>query len=91
MRYFNKIPILLLTITIAEIDYNHPEFNWSTIETENFKIHFHDETESTAREAATVAEVVYSSGTKLYDFEPKEKTHVVLTDPDDMANGAAYY
>ena len=91
MRYFNKIPILLLTITIAEIDYNHPEFNWSTIETENFKIHFHDETESTAREAATVAEVVYSSVTKLYDFEPKEKTHLVLTDPDDISNGAAYY
>ena len=89
--YFNRTIILISTIVFAEIDYNHPEFNWSTIETEHFKVHFHDETESTAREAATVAEAVYSKVTQLYDFEPKEKTHLVLTDPDDISNGAAYY
>jgi len=64
---------LLVSIGLAEVEYNHPEFNWHTFETENFQIHFHDETEMTAREAATVAEVIYPKITEFYDFKPKEK------------------
>ena len=90
-KYLKLIAVMTCVVTFADIDYNHPEFNWSTIETEHFKVHFHDETESTAREAATVAEEVYDKITTMYDFEPKEKTHLVLTDPDDISNGAAYY
>ena len=45
----------------------------------------------TAREAAVVAETVYYSITKFYDYEPQEKTHLILIDPDDYSNGAAYY
>ena len=82
---------LLVSIGLAEVEYNHPEFNWHTFETENFQIHFHDETEMTAREAATVAEVIYPKITEFYDFKPKEKTHLILIDPDDYSNGAAYY
>ena len=37
---------------------NHPELVWETIETEHFFIHFHKETERSAREAAIVAEKV---------------------------------
>ena len=91
MRYFIIIIVLISAILNAELDYNHPEFNWSTIETDHFMIHFHDETESTAREAATVAELIYLNVTNLYDYEPKQKTHLILTDPDDISNGAAYY
>ena len=81
----------ILSFLIASVEYNHPELNWHSLETEHFKIHFHDETEMTAREAATVAEVVYPHITKFYDFEPKNKTHLILIDPDDYSNGAAYY
>ena len=90
-KYLKLIAVMTCVVCFADVDYNHPEFNWSTIETEHFKVHFHDETESTAREAATVAEEVYDKITMMYDFEPKEKTHLVLTDPDDISNGAAYY
>ena len=75
----------------GQAEYNHPEFNWQTFETDHFKIHFHDETEMSAREAASVAETIYGPITNFYDFIPKEKTHIILTDPDDYSNGAAYY
>jgi len=83
--------ILVLSISFAQVQYNHPELNWHSIETDHFKIHFHDETEQTAREAATVAETIYPHVTALYEYEPPSKTHLVLIDPDDYSNGAAYY
>ena len=82
---------MFLSFVNAQIEYNHPELKWSTFETSHFKVHYHEETENTAREAATVAEVIYPRITEFYDFEPKEKTHLVLIDPDDYSNGAAYY
>jgi len=89
----NKTLLLVLACSFifAEVDYNHPELNWHSFETDHFKIHFHDETEMTAREAATVAEVIYPHITSFYEFEPKDKTHLILIDPDDYSNGAAYY
>ena len=83
--------VLACSFIFAEVEYNHPELNWHSFETDHFRIHFHDETEMTAREAATVAEVIYPHITGFYEFEPKEKTHLILIDPDDYSNGAAYY
>jgi len=81
----------LFSIASAQVQYNHPELNWQTFETEHFKIHFHDETEGTAREGAAVAEEIYSRVTALYDYEPPSKTHLIFIDTDDYSNGAAYY
>ena len=83
--------VLACSFIFAEVEYNHPELNWHSFETDHFRIHFHDETEMTAREAATVAEVIYPHITGFYEFKPKEKTHLILIDPDDYSNGAAYY
>ena len=91
MYYFSIIIFFSFSLLFSQIQYNHPEFNWHTFDTEHFKVHFHDETESTAREAATVAERIYGKITTLYDFEPSGKTHLILIDPDDYSNGAAYY
>lgn len=83
--------LLLVSFGFSQVTYNHPELNWHSFETEHFQIHFHDETEMTAREAATVAEVIYPEITGFYEFSPKDKTHLILIDPDDYSNGAAYY
>lgn len=72
-------------------DYNHPELQWFTFETAHFKIHYHAGTEWTAYEAARIAEAVYQPVTKLYDYEPPEKTTLIIRDTDDISNGAAYY
>ena len=71
--------------------YNHPEIDWQTIETEHFKIHFYDDTEILAREATGILEDIYPPVTELYQFEPNEKTHIIFTDTEDVANGIAYY
>ncbi|MCH7939488.1 MAG: hypothetical protein IID13_07060 [Candidatus Marinimicrobia bacterium] len=71
--------------------YNHPELDWQTFETEHFLIHFHQGTERSAREAATVAEKVYGPITRMYNFEPAAKTHLIIKDVDDDSNGLAYF
>ena len=71
--------------------YNHPEIEWQTIETEHFKIHFYTDTEILAREAAGILEYIYPLVTGLYQYEPEEKTHLTFTDTEDIANGVAYY
>ena len=82
---------LVASLALGDVQYNHPELNWYTFETDHFKVHFHDETEMTAREAATVAEMIYPPITEFYEYEPDQNTHLILIDPDDNSNGAAYY
>tara|TARA_Y100001970_G_scaffold245322_1_gene312268 strand:+ start:32007 stop:35234 length:3228 start_codon:yes stop_codon:yes gene_type:complete len=86
------ILFLLLTSLYAQFQwYNHPELDWRTIETKHFRIHYHEGTERSAREAAEVAEYVYEPITNLYDFEPQNKTDIIIKDVDDYSNGAAYF
>ena len=70
---------------------NHPELRWEVIETDHFKLYFHQGLASFADRAARAAESAYAPVTSLYGFEPAEKVRIVLNDADDFANGAAYY
>ncbi|MDZ7337311.1 MAG: BamA/TamA family outer membrane protein [candidate division KSB1 bacterium] len=72
-------------------EYNHPELDWFTLETEHFAVHFHEGAERTAREVARVAEQIYSPVTELYGYRPDGKVHFIIKDYDDNSNGAAYY
>jgi len=83
--------LFLLSFIYSQARYNHPELDWYTFETHHFKIHYHKGTEISAREAATVAEIIYPKITDFYDFEPEDKTDIILKDTDDYSNGAAYY
>ena len=75
----------------SQVEYNHPEIDWKTIETDHFSVHFYDGTEQSAREGAYIAEQIYPFVTELYDYEPPSKTHIVFLDTDDFSNGMAYY
>jgi Tol biopolymer transport system component len=70
---------------------NRSDLKWETLTTKHFKVHFHQGTEETARQAAEIAEEIYPAITRLYDFEPKTPTHLIIKDVDDYANGSAYY
>ena len=84
--------ILLFALSYGQFQwYNHPELEWKTLETDHFKIHYHQGTERSAREAAEVAEYVYTPITNLYDFRPKTKTDIIIKDVDDYSNGSAYF
>ncbi len=91
MKFSLFFVVSAFTLGFGQIQYNHNELHWHTFETDHFYIHYHDETEWTAREGAIVAETIYPKITSLYDLEPATKTHLVFIDTDDFSNGAAYY
>jgi hypothetical protein len=66
-----------------------PSFLWTTLETEHFLVHFHQDGEATARRAAAIAEDVHRRLAPRIHWEPKEKTRLVLVDAADEANGWA--
>jgi len=95
-KYKRHTLIILLLINIATSLFaqnqpHHPELEWKTLETEHFIFHFHPGTEWSVQMAMKVAESVYPYVTGLYNFEPKEKTQIIIQDTDDYANGGAYY
>jgi Tol biopolymer transport system component len=69
----------------------NPRDGWYTIETEHFSVHYHDGAERTGQLAAKIAEDVYKPITRLYQYEPLSKTHLVVRDHGDFANGAAFF
>lgn len=60
-----------------------------TLETDHFLIHFDAGYEALAREAARVAEEVHQELVPRVGHTPSEKTHLVLLDSTDLANGMA--
>jgi len=82
---------LFSSFLLAQGQYNHPELDWETIETDHFKIHFYSETENSARLGAYIADSIFASVTNLYNFKPFNKTDIIFTDVDDISNGAAYF
>jgi len=62
---------------------------WSTVETEHFKIHFGEGYEEYALRTAMIAEEVHATLTAEFGYSPREKTHIVLFDNTDLANGYA--
>jgi Tol biopolymer transport system component len=64
-----------------------PSFDWTTLETSHFLVHYHQGGEEVAQRAARVAEDVHRRLVPRIRWEPKEKTHLVLVDAMDEANG----
>jgi hypothetical protein len=64
-------------------------FAFSSIETPNFSIHFHQGLEPVARKAALFAEEAHDKLTKEFLWHPGEKTQLVLIDNSDFTNGFA--
>jgi len=75
----------------AQQGYSHPELQWFTIETEHFKVHYHEGAERTARTVAQIAEDIYKPLTDFYDWRPDGLVHFIIKDHDDTSNGAAFY
>lgn len=73
------------------VEYNHPELDWNTIETEHFEVHYHKGAERTASLTAKIAEEIYWPITSLYLYEPDGKIHFIIRDHDDFSNGITYY
>src|SRR5436190_2825987 len=70
-----------------ELRWADPQLNWRTLETEHFSVHFAEQQRAQARIAAAAAERVYAPSAALLDWRPRNRTHVVVLDSADFANG----
>jgi hypothetical protein len=66
-----------------------PAREWYTLETPHFRFHFHTDVEDVARRAATLAERVHAELAPEFDWRPRDRTEVVVTDDFDLPNGFA--
>lgn len=78
--------VLLPAAASAKFD---PSFEWMTLETPHFLIHYHQDGLETARRAAGIAEEVHRRLAPRIKWEPAERTRIVLVDATDDPNGAA--
>ena len=66
-----------------------PHYRWQTLTTEHFLVHFHDELEPVARRAAAIAEETHARLAPAMKWEPRGRTHLIVTDHVDVSNGSA--
>lgn len=75
--------------SIAAAQPRDPLLSWRTIETPHFVIHYHVPLGVLARRVAIVAERAHSTLSLVMGNESNRRTHIVLTDDSDSANGSA--
>jgi Tol biopolymer transport system component len=66
-----------------------PTLKWRTLKTAHFYIHYYKKERAVARRVAVICERVHRLLTPLMKWHPRRRTHVVLTDDTDSANGLA--
>jgi hypothetical protein len=78
--------LLFLNKNVFAVD---PGLDWKTIESEHLYVHFAEGNKVLAERALAITEAVHESLTKKLNWNPKEKTHIVLSDETDQPNGFA--
>lgn len=87
MRRFLIVFILIIVNQKAQaVD---PGLNWQTLETGHFYIHFIDDYRSVAEKTAGIAERVHDELVMKLEWQPEDRTHLVLSDATDLPNGFA--
>lgn len=81
--------LLALAVSAHAASEFPPNYRWQTLTTEHFFVHFHQGEETVARRAAAIAEDVHARLTPLMRWQPRERTHLILTDHVDVSNGSA--
>ena len=66
-----------------------PELTWKTLKSRHFNVHYHDGVAALARQSLAIAEAVHVELTEVFDWVPRSRTHIVLSDGADLANGFA--
>ena len=69
----------------------HGELDWSTIETEHYRVHYHQGIENIAKEGASIAEQVRPILLKQMDLEDIPTIDIIFTTEDEIMNGFAQW
>ncbi len=86
--YFTIFNLLIFSSLNSAVLY-HPELKWHTIETGHFYIHYYEGEEETLQIIANYAEYVHRLLSEKYRWTPSGKTHIVVSETEDFANGMA--
>src|SRR5689334_23874302 len=78
--------LLLAALPALALD---PRFDWETLETPHFQVHYHQGTYRYAQKVARAAELSHERLAPLLDHLPSGPTQIVVQDDTDFANGNA--
>ena len=78
------LTLLLNCLTIQPAHAGDPELLWRTIETEHFRISYHEPLGRVAQRLAQVAETSHRVLVPVMGHAPRFRTEVVLTDHTDF-------
>ncbi len=67
----------------------HPELNWKTITSKNFRIHYHTEIEEIAKKGIDISEAILPSLLKQVKLEKIGTIDITFTAEDEIMNGFA--
>jgi hypothetical protein len=81
--------VLLCWALPAQGQWVDPSRDWRTLDTAGFSLHFAEEHRPQAHVVAGIAEAVYGRVTGWLRWRPETRTHLVLLDSADFANGWA--
>ncbi len=80
---------VLVVLLVPSLARANPDLRWETIETEHFWIHYRAQDVEFAERTAMQAERAYRKVTVQLGHRVRLKTHVVIADDTDNANGLA--
>ncbi len=92
-----KVPGTLCTLAFAlavccttrNAQAGDPYLRWRTIETPHFRVHYPAGLDEAAQRTASLGESIHSRLSPQLGWQPREVTHVVVTDDTDSSNGSA--
>ena len=80
---------LLCCLSLRTASANSRDQKWRTLQTEHFQIHYYNGSEAAAERSAQVLERAHARLSVGLGHSPYLRTHVVLNDATDSANGSA--
>jgi hypothetical protein len=80
---------LFLWVPAAQAQFVDPSLPWRSLDTEHFSVHFAEQLRGPAQLVAQTAESVYPRITAWLRWRPASRTHIVVLDSLDFANGLA--
>ncbi|NQD35656.1 hypothetical protein HPT27_01390 [Permianibacter sp. IMCC34836] len=87
-KSFVGILLFVLTSSCWAIGPN-PSHDWRSFDSDHFVVHYEAKNRAQAEAAVTIAETVWPRITGAFQWQPQEKTQLILMDDFDVANGFA--
>ncbi len=92
MKKYRLFLILILTLSISQAHAavsHSASYDWYTIESKNFRLHYHNGEFELAKQTLNIAERVHNKLSAWIKWQPEDKTELLLSDEYDTSNGAA--